>query len=165
MVLTPVLRLNVKLWVSLFDPLPQNMNRAGSALSIIYSHSFSISCLSALVAVTCPDTNGGQPGENIYQCYRRVLSSDILSLSAFWNLENWRCTDPNHHYYTLRHVSWLNCLNRGTVPERTFGCCIMCCQWIWMQYPWLCPNIYLLRKNFFYQAIRMVNSDLWPGLI
>lgn len=105
MALTPVLGLNVKLWASLFDPLPQNMNRAGSALSIIYSHSFSISCLSALVAVTCPDTNGGRPGENIYQCYRRVLSSAILSLSAFWNSQYWRCTDPNHHYYTLLHVS------------------------------------------------------------
>lgn len=85
--LTPALGLNVKLGASLFDPLPQNMNRAGSALSIIYTHSFSISCLSALVAVTCPDTNGGRLGENIYQCYRRVLSGCILSLSTFWNLE------------------------------------------------------------------------------
>lgn len=85
MALTLTLGLNVKLW--LFDPLPQNMNRAGSALSIIYTHSFSISCLSALVAVTCPDTNGGRAGENIYQCYHRVFSGSILSLSAFWNLE------------------------------------------------------------------------------
>lgn len=114
MALTPVLGLNVKLRASLFDPLPQNMNRAGSALSIIYTHSFSISCLSALVAVTCPDTNGGRLGENIYQCYRRVLSSSILSLSAFWNVEYWHCTDPNHHYYTLLHVfaalsQWSQC--------------------------------------------------------
>ena len=100
MALTPVLGLNVKLWAPLFDPLPQNMNRTGSALSIIYTHSFSISCLSALVAVTCSDTNGGRPGENIYQCYRRVLSSAVLSLSTFWNLEYWHCTDPNHHYFS-----------------------------------------------------------------
>lgn len=73
MALTPALRLNVKLWSGRFDPLPQNMNRAGSALSIIYTRAFSVSCLSALVAVTCPDTNGGRPGENIYQCHRSLL--------------------------------------------------------------------------------------------
>lgn len=84
MALTPALGLNVKLWGSLFDPLPQNMNRAGSALSIIYTHSFSISCLSALVAVTCPDTNGGRLGENIYQCYRRSpLQLCAITFSPF----------------------------------------------------------------------------------
>lgn len=86
MALTAVLGLNVKLRAMLFDPSLRNMNRAGSALSIIYTLSFSVSCLSALVAVTCPDTNGGRPGENIYQCYRRVPSSSALSLSTFWNL-------------------------------------------------------------------------------
>lgn len=60
------------------------MNRAGSALSIIYTHSFSISCLSALVAVTCPDTNGGRLGENIYQCYRRSpLQLCAITFSPF----------------------------------------------------------------------------------
>ncbi len=130
MALTPALGLNVKLRASLFDPLPQNMNRAGSALSIIYTHSFSISCLSALVAVTCPDTNGRRLGENIYQCYRRVLSSSVLSLSAFWNLEYWHCTDPNHCYYTSLHGPWLHCLSEVSVPERTFGYYILQCQWI-----------------------------------
>lgn len=70
-----------------FDLLPRKMNRAGSALSIIYAHSFSVSCLSAPVAVTCPDSNGERPGENIYQCYCRVLCSSALSFSAFWNLD------------------------------------------------------------------------------
>lgn len=60
------------------------MNRAGSALSIIYTHSFSISCLSALVAVTCPDTNGGRLAENIYQCYRRSpLQLCAITFSPF----------------------------------------------------------------------------------
>ena len=36
MALTAALGLNVKLGALLFDPLLQNMNRAGSALSIIY---------------------------------------------------------------------------------------------------------------------------------
>lgn len=69
---------------ALFDLPPQNMNRAGSALSIIYNHSFSISCLSARVAVTCPDSNGGRPGGSIYQCYREDFSSSLQSLSAFF---------------------------------------------------------------------------------
>lgn len=116
MALNPAFGLNVKLWAPLFDPLPQNMNRAGSALSIIYNRSFSISCLSALVAVTCPDTNGGRLGENIYQCYRRGLSSSILSLSGFWNFQYWHCTDSYHHYYTLLHVSWLHCLRKSHCP-------------------------------------------------
>lgn len=124
MALTSALRLNVKLSSALFNPLLQNMNRAGSALSIIYTHSFSISCLSALVAVTCLDTNGGRPGENIYQCYRRVLSSSILSLSAFWNLEYWRCTDPNRHRRALLPATVLHCLSKVAAPQRTFGFCI-----------------------------------------
>lgn len=74
--------LNVKLWGALFDLLLQNVNRAGSARSIIYARSFSVSCLSARVAVTCPDSNGRRPGENIYQRYRKVLSSSVWSLSA-----------------------------------------------------------------------------------
>lgn len=119
MALTSALRLNVKLCSLLFDPLLQNMNRAGSALSIIYTHSFPISCLSALLAVTCLDTNGGRPGENIYQCYRRVLSSSVLSLSAFRSSEHWRCTDPNRHRRTLLPV--LHALSEVAAPESTFG--------------------------------------------
>lgn len=38
--MTPVLGLDVKLGRSLFELLPQNVNRAGSALSIIYSPLF-----------------------------------------------------------------------------------------------------------------------------
>lgn len=73
MALTLLLVLNVNLTDFLFDTPLQNMNRAGSALSIIYTLSFSVSCLSALVAVTRPDTNGGWLSGNIYQCYSRVL--------------------------------------------------------------------------------------------
>lgn len=73
MALTPALGLNVKLRDFLFDTPLQNMNRTGSALSIIYTLSFSVSCLSAPVAVTCPDTNGGWLSENIHQCSSRVL--------------------------------------------------------------------------------------------
>lgn len=168
MALTPALELNVKLWASLFDPLLQNMNRAGSALSIIYTHSFSISCLSALVAVTCPDTNGGRLGENIYQCYRRVLSSSILSLSAFWNLEYWHCTDPNHHYYTLLHVTWLHCLSKVTVPERTFSCCILHCQWICTKFKNTEEQCLTLALIYFTQKMIFPSSHkdlgLWLGL-
>lgn len=73
MALTLALELNVTLRDFLFDTALQNMNRTGSALSIIYTLSFFVSCLSALVAVTCPDTNGGWLSENIYQCTSRVL--------------------------------------------------------------------------------------------
>lgn len=77
MALTVEHGLNVKLRDFLFDTPLQNMNRAGLDLSIIYTLSFSVSCLSALVAVTCPDTNGGWLSENIYQCYSRVLQNSV----------------------------------------------------------------------------------------
>lgn len=67
MALTLALGLNVKLRDFPFDTPLQNMNRTGSALSIIYTLSFSISCLSALVAVTCPDTNGGWKHLSVFQ--------------------------------------------------------------------------------------------------
>lgn len=69
--------LNVKVRDFRFDTPLQNTNRTGSALSIIYTLSFSVSCLSALVAVTCPDTNGGWLSENIYQCCSRLLQNSV----------------------------------------------------------------------------------------
>lgn len=83
MALTLALELNVKLRDFLFDTPLQNMNHIGSALLIIYTLFFSVSCVSALVAVTCPDTNGGWLSENIYQCSSRVLSNSAqLSFST-----------------------------------------------------------------------------------
>lgn len=77
MALTLLLGLNVNLTDFLFDTPLQNMNRAGSALSIIYTLSSSLSSWSALVAVTRPDTNGGWLSENIYQCYSGVLQNSV----------------------------------------------------------------------------------------
>lgn len=165
MALTPALRLNVKLWGSLFDPLPQNMNRAGSALSIIYTHSFSISCLSALVAVTCPDTNGGRLGENIYQCYRRSpLQLCAITFSPFgtWSTD----TALILIIATILYCMWVGrIVSVNSLSLKEPLSCASCAANESVSHcksdtpPFKCTKT---EKAYFQQAVRTVNSALWP---
>lgn len=129
MALTLALGLNVKHKDFLFDTPLWNTIRTGSALSIIYTISFSFP-VCPLMAETSPNTNGGWLGENIYQHYSRVLqnSVNLLLLLVFLVFFNRRAVklQPSHHccYSVLHKPSWC-CLVESQHPSKSFCCCIV----------------------------------------
>lgn len=115
MALTLALRLNVKLRDFLFDTPLQNMNRTGTLLSIIYTLSSCFSCLSALVAVTCPDTNGGWKHLSVFQ-------QGPLKLCTIFFQQNIPETTAMAFSAAIRESLW-GCLVESQHPWRGFCCC------------------------------------------